>query len=212
MSTAGHADSLRDELRDLDAAATLQRAGLAVARRREVELEDLLVVLHYADLHAADPRDDADQLPCEGRTRLTDLGGDGTPGVQDLPLCELAIARGVHLLAVRHLVADALDLRHRLPSVYKQLLALRCDLWLARRVASMTRQLTLEQAQLVDVAVGVAIAGQAPSRLLTLLEAKIIEADPVAHQAQVEVERRRRYVGLSRTDETGLREVIARVE
>jgi hypothetical protein len=39
----------------------------------------------------------------------------------------------------------------------------------------------------------------------------VIEADPVAYEAKLEAERRRRYVVLSRVDEHGLRHVIARV-
>ena len=48
--------------------------------------------------------------------------------------------------------------------------------------------------------------------MLAVAEAKIIEADPALHQERVEAERRRRYVSSSRTDEFGLRTVIARVE
>jgi len=39
----------------------------------------------------------------------------------------------------------------------------------------------------------------------------VIRADPTAHAVRREAERRRRYVTLSRTDESGLRHVIARV-
>ena len=55
------------------------------------------------------------------------------------------------------------------------------------------------------------LPGEAPGRVLGIVEAKIIEADPAAHQAKVEAEKRRRFVSLTRTDETGLRHVIARV-
>jgi hypothetical protein len=57
-----------------------------------------------------------------------------------------------------------------------------------------------------------ALAGEAPGRVLEICEAKVIEADPAAHAERVERQRRRRYVGLSRTDEFGLRHVIARVQ
>jgi hypothetical protein len=64
----------------------------------------------------------------------------------------------------------------------------------------------------VDLAVADAIAGESPARVLELAEAKIIEADSAGHAARVEAERRRRFVGLSRTNEHGLRHVIARIE
>ena len=56
------------------------------------------------------------------------------------------------------------------------------------------------------------IGHEAGGRVLAVAEAKIIEADPGLHEERVEAERRRRYVSSSRTDEFGLRTVIARVE
>ena len=56
------------------------------------------------------------------------------------------------------------------------------------------------------------IAHESGGRVLAVAEAKIIEADPGLHDERVEAERRRRYVSSSRTDEFGLRTVIARVE
>jgi hypothetical protein len=48
--------------------------------------------------------------------------------------------------------------------------------------------------------------------VLAVAEAKIVEADPALHDERAEAERARRYVGLGRTDEFGLRTVVARVE
>ena len=56
------------------------------------------------------------------------------------------------------------------------------------------------------------IGRESAGRVLAVAEAKIIEADPALHDERVEAERRRRYVSSSRTDEFGLRTVIARVE
>jgi hypothetical protein len=64
---------------------------------------------------------------------------------------------------------------------------------------------------IVDAAVAAAIGGESPSRVLRICEAKVIEADPATHAAKVEAARHRRYVSLSRTDEAGLRHVVARV-
>jgi hypothetical protein len=69
----------------------------------------------------------------------------------------------------------------------------------------------VDRVWIVDVAVAEAIGGEAPGRVLAICEAKVVEADPVAHASKVEAQRRRRYVALSRTDEFGLRRVIARV-
>ena len=85
------------------------------------------------------------------------------------------------------------------------------DAWVARKVASMTRALPREAVVLVDAAVAECVGSESPARIFTLTEAKVIEADPVAHAAKVEAERRKRHVSLSRCDEFGLRHVIARI-
>ena len=88
---------------------------------------------------------------------------------------------------------------------------LRCELWLARKVARMSRRLPAGRVRVVDAAVARAIATESPGRVLRICEAKVIEADPETHAARVQAERHRRYVALSRSDEAGLRLVIARV-
>ncbi len=200
---------------DLDPRDTLAGLELVVRRRRAVEIDDLLLVGHWCDLQSTDPRDDPRPDPTiplpPGSDRLVRLGGEGTPRVRELTLCELGIARGVHVLSARAVAADVLDLRHRLPRSWEVFLAGRVDAWLVRRIASMTRDLSPAAVAVVDTAAAAALAGEAPGRVLGIVEAKIIEADPAAHQAKVEAEKRRRFVSLTRTDETGLRHVIARV-
>ena len=198
---------------ELGPAATLAAAESVVRSRRAFELEDLLLVLHWADLHAADPQwtHGVGRNWC-GDDRLVEIGGDGSPMVQELCLPELAVARRVHTLSVRSAMADALDLRHRLPRVWAQVEALDAEAWVARKVAAMSRHLDRFQVLIVDAAISVAISGESPSRVIAIAEAKVIEADRAAHAAKIEAERRRRFVGLSRVDELGFRNVIARVE
>jgi len=94
---------------ELDPQATLARAELVVRRRRASELEDLLLVAHWADLHADDPRHEpGGRRTWSGEDRLVEIGGDGTPLVRELSLPELAIARGCHALAARAAIADVL--------------------------------------------------------------------------------------------------------
>ena len=200
-------------LDDLDATATLAATEVVLRRRRVAEVEDLLLACRWADLHATDPRraPEGGRAWC-GQDRLVEVGGDGTPLVQELCLPELAVARRTHTLSTRSVVADALDLRHRLPHVWEIVLAGDAEPWVARRVASMTRRLDRFQVALVDQAVADAIAGESPARVLDLTAAKVIEADPRSYAERLQAELRRRYVGCSRIDEHGLRTVIARVE
>ena len=124
---------------------------------------------------------------------------------------ELAIARQVHTLSVRSAMADALDLRHRLPLTWARVRRGECEPWVARKVASMSRQLDQFQVRIVDGAVADAIGGESPARVLELAQAKVIEADPTATPSASRPSCAD-VVGLSRSDEHGLRNVIARVE
>ncbi len=200
---------------ELDASGTLASLEMGVRRRREAEVEDLLLVAHWADLHASDPRLDPRPVPGlprpPGGDRLDQIGGEGTQKVRELSLCELGIARGVHTLAARAVVADVLDLRHRLPRTWARVCSLEAEPWVARKVASLSRHLSVEVVHVVDNAVAAAISGEAPSRVLTIAEAKVIEADQAGHERRRRAEQQRRHVSLTRPDATGLRNVIARV-
>ncbi len=125
---------------------------------------------------------------------------------------ELAMAREVGVSACERDLADVLDLTYRLPEVWAKTLRLACPVWLARKVARLSRRLPADRVGIVDSAVAAAIGSEAPGRVLAICEAKVSEADPTAHAARVEEQRRRRYVALPRSDEVGLRNVFARVE
>jgi hypothetical protein len=210
MGTA-EVDASQD-LAELSPHELLDLAGLSVLRRREADVDDLCVVAAWADVHSTDPHRDPDSgRRVWAEDRLVHPGGEGTPGVREFSIPELAMAREVSAHACRRDLADVLDLRHRLPRVWALTRQLACPVWLARKVARLSRQLPIDRVGIVDAAVAEAIAGEAPGRVLTICEAKVIEADPATHAQQVETERSRRYVTLSRTDESGLRHVIARV-
>jgi hypothetical protein len=212
MHTLGDSSAGEDDLAELSPHELLDRAGLSVLRRREADVEDLRVVAAWADVHSTDPRHDSDSgRRVWAEDRLVHPGGEGTPGVREFSIPELAMAREVSAHACCRDLGDVLDLRHRLPQVWALTRQLACPVWLARKVARLSRKLPLGRVGIVDTAVAGAIAGEAPGRVLAICEAKVIEADPATHAAQVEAERHRRYVTLSRTDETGLRHVIARV-
>ncbi|GAA3810558.1 hypothetical protein [Nocardioides panacisoli] len=174
-----------EQVLDLDAAGTLAAAEAGVAAQRREEIADLLRVLHWADLHAEDPQSLPGAVPVvHGGDKLIRPGGDGTPAVGELCWAELAIARGCGVVAMENFAADALDLRHRLPLLYQAVLDGVLALWVARKVASMSRKLTAEQARLVDAGVAAAV-DQAPGRILMIAEAKVIEADLDAHRARL---------------------------
>jgi hypothetical protein len=205
-------DTIGQDLAELSPAALLELAERSVLVRRMTEVDDLRVVAAWAEVHSTDPRrDPAMSRRVWAEDRLVHPGGEGTPGLREFSIPELALAREQSATACERDLGDVLDLMHRLPKVWASTVALSCPVWLARKVARLTRRVPAALIDVVDEAVAEAIAGEAPGRVLAICEAKVIEADPVAHTERVQAQRRRRYVGLSQTDEFGLRHVIARV-
>jgi hypothetical protein len=195
---------MNDDLSDLDARGLLAAASGAVRARRLAEVRDLEVLAQWAAMHSGEPT--------HSRDALVQLGGEGTPPVQDFSLGEIALARGTGVTATRNAIADTLDLIYRLPEIWGACLTGEADLYIARRVAKLSRHLPADRVGIVDRAVARIIGRESGGRVLDVAEAKIIAADPALHDARVEAERRRRYVSSGRTDEFGLRTVIARVE
>jgi hypothetical protein len=109
------------------------------------------------------------------------LGGAGTPVVLEFAAAELGPRIGRSAYSARMLVADALDVRHRLPRVWSRVCAGEVPVGNARHVAQQTRELTVEGAGVVDAGVAEYADGRLTwSRFETLVAAKVVEADPQA--------------------------------
>src|SRR4051794_6360790 len=204
------------DLRDASPAGLLAAAGDAVRARRLAEVADLEVVAQWAAVHGADPLEGLDSRGREHARRigkvLRQVGGEGTPGVQDFCLGEIALARGTHVNMTRCAMADVLDLIHRLPRTWALCRSGDAEVWVARRVASMSRTLPLDRVWIVDQAVARMIATESNKRTLDVAEAKIVEADPARHELQAEqAEQERRFAAVGQTDEDGMRIVVGRV-
>jgi hypothetical protein len=168
------------EVHALDAAAVLHTTEAVGLEQRERDVDVLRLVLQWADIHSGDPG--AGRVL--GADQLLAFGGDGTPPVQELCWAELAIARQTGVVATQRLAADALDLRHRLSLLWEAVQHLKVPVWVARKVAGMSRELSKDAAGLVDAAVAAAV-DQSPGRILAIAEAKVIEADIEAHRARL---------------------------
>ena len=171
--------------------------------RHEVEL--LRLAAHWADLHAEPPREKG-----RGARRLVAGGGAGTPEVDEFAAAELGLLQDTTTASARRLMADALDLRHRLPRLWSMVCAGGFRVWKARSVAAATHHLSLAAARQVDEAVAPHIATLAWSRFETLLEGQVIAADPDAAQRRQELADAERFVRVGRKNEHGLRVLIAR--
>ncbi len=78
------------------------------------------------------------------------LGGEGTPAVSAFTPEPVAAALGVSTLAGMKLIADALDLQHRLPRIWRLVEQLAVEPWKARQVAQATHALSKTAAAYVD--------------------------------------------------------------
>lgn len=201
------------DLLDLDATGLLAAATQAELASRLAEVRKLELLSAWAVLHSTDPTEGPDgHIARRTGNVLRQVGGEGTPGVQDFCLGEIALARGAGVTATSNMLADVLDLEHRLPLTWAVTRRGECEVWVARRVAKLSRHLPAAKVGVVDSAISRLIATEAVGRVLEVAEAKVIEADTALHEERCEAERRRRYVGLGRTDEYGLRILIARLE
>ena len=90
------------DLLSLDAAGLLAAASEAERVARLAEVQKLEVLAAWAAVHSSDPTEGP-----EGRAArrmgnvLRQLGGEGTPGVQDFCLGEIALARGAGVTATQ---------------------------------------------------------------------------------------------------------------
>ncbi len=160
------------DLFSLDAAGLLAAASEAERVARLAEVQKLEVLAAWAAVHSCDPTEGP-----EGRAArrmgnvLRQLGGEGTPGVQDFCLGEIALARGAGVTATQHALADVLDLQHRLPLTWAVCRRGECETWVARRVAKLSRHLARDKVGVVDSAVSRMIATEAIGRVLEVAEA-----------------------------------------
>ena len=138
------------EVGDLDPAGVLEAAAEAEQTERRAAFRKLQLAAHWADLHPA-AADTGVETP-GGAALLADesLGGDGTPLVAAFASEPFALALGLSPSAGTQLIADALDLRHRLPMLWKRVSLLEVPAWQARRVARQTHRLTKAAAVWVD--------------------------------------------------------------
>lgn len=187
---------------ELSPRALLDASTDAVRARRLGQVAEMALAAQWAVLHG-EPRSERDPM--------TEPGGEGTPEVREFAIPELAMARDEHALTTRALIADTLDLQHRLPRTWAVVEDAGCEPWVARKVAVLCRDLSPERVALVDRAVSAAIASHSPATVLEIARAKTIEADPESHAAERERARRERYVALSQCDEFGFRHVIAKI-
>jgi Domain of unknown function (DUF222) len=200
--------AFENDLSGLDAADTLAAAEANEHALTTAETRRLQLAAHWADLH---PGDAVQVSRIPGTERPIQLGGDGTPTIGDFAPTELGGVLRISDGSASRLIADALDLRHRLRLLWAAMLVGQAPAYQARHIAAVTRHLSAEQAGFVDQRLAPALGAISFGRLQALLQAAIIEADPVGAEQAAEAAAKERFVRLGRSSEHGLKMIFARV-
>jgi len=146
--------------RDLDTTGVLD--ALVDSRRTadRAEAHILALAVHYVDLHPVTDQAPAATWADRGFDGIrpanmhdvteTPLGGDGTPGIAEYAVEELAAALNVSYHTGLGLVCDAVELCYRLPGLWALVHTGHLQAWKARTVATETTALSREAAGFVD--------------------------------------------------------------
>ena len=192
----------------LDGAAAAAAIDDAHAGVLERECRLFQLAAHWADLHSPDSREPA-QTVLTGAEQGRVLGGVGTPEVLEFAAEELGARMEMSGLAAELLMADALDVRHRLPLLWSMVCSGGVRVWRVRKVAVATRHLSELAAAAVDRAVAGSVALLPWGRFENVLDAKIIEADPLLAEERVRIWESERFVRAGRSRQ-GLKTLVAR--
>src|SRR5680860_1514153 len=141
-----------EELDSPSSVLVFARARRADADRAEADVLTAAVI--WAEQHPPESIDDAATWLAAGcgDTGLP-LAGPGAPLVAEFCIAEFALALGRSTDSGRALIADAVELKYRLPKVWARIRSGALQAWRARRVAQATLGLSMEAARFVDTQV-----------------------------------------------------------
>lgn len=161
----------------LDSSAALL-AAVRESRRREAaeQVRQLQIAVDYAAFNNADSITPRSSAP--GGEEPVVLAGDGTPTVAEFAVVEFAAALGLSTDAGRNLLAQALELAHRLRRVWARTISGEVPAWRARRIAEHTMSLPPDGAEWIDAQVAPVAGKVGPVVLERLVEEAILRFDP----------------------------------
>ena len=151
------------------------REQRAIADQAEANL--LQAAVEWAAMHSTDSIDEAEMLVGYGDQGMP-LAGEGAPLVAEFAVTEFAAAIGLSTDAGKAYVGHALELRHRLPRVWRRVVNGDLKAWQARRIADRTLLLSREAAAFVDAHVAPTAHKIGPYQLHALVEQAIAQFMP----------------------------------
>ncbi len=194
---------------DLGLLTSAQLAASISSNHRELlarETRQLELACAWADIHDLDSTS-ADYQPLIQRACV--FGGAGTPEVAEHCTVEFGALQAMSEFAARLLIGDALDLRHRLPTLWGRVQAGGVRAWEARKVAQATRQLSWEACRDVDRACSDTLGMISWKRFEKILTATMLDTDPTLAQERTRRARVERDVWAT-TGPDGLKMLVAK--
>jgi hypothetical protein len=157
----------------------------AVGASRDAEQREaarqLRLAVDWAAMHSADSIHEAATLwapRLEFEEEALPVAGEGAPLVAEFSVAEFAAALGVPTEVGRVFLGEALELRYRLPRVWRRAVSGDLPAWRARRIARETICLSAEAAAYVDRHVGPVAHKIGPVQTQRLVEEAIARFMP----------------------------------
>jgi hypothetical protein len=199
----------KDQVGELDGAGCADALAGSHARLVETERDQVLLIAQWCDLHGGPVQPGP---AVQGAERTVAVGADGTPVVREFAADELGVLLCTTTTAARGLMRDVLDLRHRHPRLWTAVVSGEARFFAARQVVRMTHGtgLTREQAREVDERVGPYLGTVPWARMLSLVEAAVIAADPEAAEQRRVAAEMACFVRTGRSTEYGTATIFAR--
>ena len=158
----------------LDTAAVLAAARRDRAEADAAERRVLQHALTWANLHTTE---DPEQRATFGDTPVS-LAGEGAPQVLQFAVFEFGAVLGMSRRSAESLIADAIELGHRLPRTWERVTAGTLKAWRARQIADATQVLSPTAAAFVDTQVAAFANRISPAELQRLIDAAIARFMP----------------------------------
>ena len=170
-----------------DPAGILTAARTRRAEADQAEADLLQLAVAWAITHPAESIEEAATIHLRsfGDTAIP-VAGPGAPLVAEFSIAEYAAAIGLPTEAGKRYLGHALELRYRLPKLWKRVVAGDLAAWKARRIADQTTHLSMQAARYVDRHLAPVAHKVRPSQVDRLLE------EAIARHMPEEAEERRR--------------------
>jgi len=180
------------EADSLNASGVLSAIRDRKAAENQAAADQLELAARWADLHPPESIHSAAAFTIPGSEHEEPIAGQGCPLVAEFCVAELGTELGISSVAAKKLIGHALELRHRLPRLWRQVQSGRVPAWRARSVAEATIHttpaLTKDAARFVDAQVA-AVAGKiGPAQLDRLVAETIKRFDLAEHDPAADPE------------------------